>query len=70
MMRTNLNSTSQYQHDFNRSFSDFYCITNPESLVFYGDYNGEVSAGLAINFDECDSEASCLNKKQKTEYFT
>jgi hypothetical protein len=46
-------------------FTDMYCITNPEKLVFAGDYDGDVSSALSIDFIECDSATSenCLSKK-------
>jgi hypothetical protein len=48
-----------------------YCITNPEKLVFYGDFNGDVGAGIYLSFEECDSQTSdnCFSKKDKKEFF-
>ena len=40
-------------------------------MVFYGDYNGDLAAGIHIIFAECDSknDENCLSKEKKKEFF-
>ena len=53
-------------------FTELYCITNPENLVFFGDFNGDVAAGIYLTFEVCDSQTNenCLSEQGKKELFT
>ena len=53
-------------------FTELYCITNPENLVFFGDFNGDVAAGIYLTFEVCDSQTNenCLSDQGKKEFFT
>jgi hypothetical protein len=35
-----------YQNKYDCSFTELYYISSLESLVFYGDYNGDIKKGL------------------------
>ena len=61
-----------YSGNFDLLFSEFYCITNPEKLVFNGDFNGDLGSGIILSFEECDNKTSknCLEKEKKKEYFS
>ncbi len=54
-----------FAKNFDSMFTEMFCITNPEKLVFKGDYDGDVCASLLITFKDCDSETSesCFSKK-------
>ena len=56
-----------YQGNFDLIFTELYCITSPEKLVFSGDWNGDVSKRISLSFEECDSlsEKNCLSKDKK-----
>ena len=60
-----------YKNSFDLIFSELYCITSPEKLVFNGDFNGDLGTGLRLSFDECDSRTNrdCLSKDKKKELF-
>jgi hypothetical protein len=52
-------------------FTELYCITNPENLIFFGDFNGDVAAGIYLSFEECNSQTNedCLSEEGKKEFF-
>jgi hypothetical protein len=57
--------------NFDMVFTELYCITNPENLIFFGDFNGDVAAGIYLSFEECNSQTNedCLSEEGKKEFF-
>ncbi len=60
-----------YEGNFDLIFTELYCLTSQEKLVLSGDWNGDVSSGFFLFFEECDSlsEKNCPIKEKKKELF-
>ena len=56
---------------FDLVFTELFCLTSPEKIIFNGDFNGDVASGIQLYFAECDSSSSqnCLSKEKKKKFF-
>ena len=54
---------------YGKLFTQMYCITNPDQIIFWGDFNGDTASGYKVGFKECDDSVSCFNKTEKEDFF-